>query len=52
MVVHAKELLARGYRVGNERVRQLMQHHGIRANGRRKFVVTTDSKHCLWNGAG
>lgn len=40
-----KELLARGLRVGKERVRQLMQRHGIRAKGKRKFVVTTDSKH-------
>ena len=40
-----KELLARGLRVGKDRVRQLMQRHGIRAKGKRKFVVTTDSKH-------
>ena len=40
-----KELLARGLRVGKEQVRQLMQRHGIRAKGKRKFVVTTDSKH-------
>jgi len=42
-----KELLARGLRVGKERVRLLMQRHGIRAKGRKKFVVTTDSKHQL-----
>lgn len=42
-----KELLARGLRVGKERVRQLMQRHGIRAKGKKKFVVTTDSKHHL-----
>ena len=42
-----KELLARGMRVGKERVRRLMQRHGIRARGKRKFVVTTDSKHDL-----
>jgi transposase InsO family protein len=42
-----KELLVRGLRVGKERVRQLMQRHGIRAKGRKKFVVTTDSKHHL-----
>ena len=42
-----KELLARGMRVGKERVRRLMQRHGIRAGGKRKFVVTTDSKHDL-----
>ena len=42
-----KELNARGFRVGKERVRKLMQLHGIRAKGRRKFVVTTDSNHRL-----
>ena len=42
-----KELVARGYRVGKERVRRLMQLHGIRARCKRKFVVTTDSKHHL-----
>lgn len=40
-----KELVARGIRVGKERVRKLMQRHGIKARGQRKFVVTTDSKH-------
>ena len=42
-----KELCARGHRVGKERVRRLMQQHGLKARGRRKFVVTTDSKHKL-----
>jgi putative transposase len=42
-----KELLARGMRVGKERVRKLMQRHGIKAKGKRKFVVTTDSRHDL-----
>ena len=42
-----KEMLARGVRVGKERVRRLMQQHGIRARTKRKFVVTTDSKHHL-----
>ncbi|MGH6932455.1 MAG: IS3 family transposase [Dongiaceae bacterium] len=42
-----KELLARGIRVGKERVRRLMQRHGIKARGKRKFVVTTDSRHDL-----
>lgn len=42
-----KELLARGIRVGKERVRVLMQRHGIKARTKRKFVVTTDSKHHL-----
>jgi hypothetical protein len=42
-----KELLARGIRVGKDRVRKLMQQHGIRARTKRKFVVTTDSRHSL-----
>jgi putative transposase len=42
-----KELLARGIRVGKERVRHLMQQHGIKAKTKRKFVVTTDSRHNL-----
>ena len=33
--------------MGQERVRKLMAEHGIRARTKRKFVVTTDSKHCL-----
>lgn len=40
-------MLARGLRVGKERERQLMQRHGIRTKGRKKFVETTDSKHQL-----
>ena len=39
-----KELLARGIRVGKERVRKLMKLHGIKARGERKFKATTDSK--------
>ena len=39
-----KELLARGIRVGKDRVQKLMQLHGIRARGKRRFKVTTDSK--------
>ena len=42
-----KELLARGIRVGKQRVQKLMQLHGIRAKGKRRFKVTTDSKHDL-----
>lgn len=42
-----KELLARGIRVGKDRVQKLMQQHGIRAKGKRRFRVTTDSKHDL-----
>jgi transposase InsO family protein len=42
-----KELVARGIRVGKERVRKLMQRNGIKAKSKGKFVVTTDSKHDL-----
>jgi putative transposase len=42
-----KELLANGVRVGKERIQRLMKSHGIKARGKRKFVVTTDSKHNL-----
>ena len=40
-----KELLARGIRVGKDRVQKLMQQHGIKARGKRKFIATTDSNH-------
>ena len=42
-----RELAARGIRTGKERVRKLMQANGLRARGKRKFRVTTDSKHDL-----
>jgi len=42
-----KMLLARGIRVGKQRVQKLMQLHGIRAKGKRRFKVTTESKHDL-----
>ena len=42
-----QELRANGVRVWKERVRRLMKQHGIKARGKRKFVVTTDSKHNL-----
>ena len=42
-----KELLGCGIRVGKQRVQQAMHRHGIRARGKRKFVVLTDSKHAL-----
>lgn len=42
-----RELLARGIRVGKQRVQTLMQLHGIRAKGKRRFKVTTDSNHDL-----
>lgn len=34
-------------RVWKERVRRLMKEHNIKARGKRKFIVTTDSKHSL-----
>jgi transposase InsO family protein len=42
-----KELLARGIRVGKERVRKLMAQHGIKARTKRKFKATTNSAHDL-----
>ena len=43
-----RELIKRGIRVGKQRVQRLMQKHGIRARGKRRFrVVTTDSGHDL-----
>jgi transposase InsO family protein len=42
-----KELLIRGIPIGKERVRKLMQLHGIKARSKRKFKATTNSKHSL-----
>lgn len=42
-----KELLARGIRVGKQRVQKLMQLHGIKARSKRKYKATTDSNHNL-----
>ena len=43
-----RELHAQGIRVGKQRVQRLMQQHGIRARGKRRFrVTTTDSRHDL-----
>jgi transposase InsO family protein len=42
-----RQLRADGVRVGKLRVQQLMQRHGIRARGKRRFRVTTDSRHGL-----
>jgi len=36
-----RELKRQGIRVGKQRVQQLMQQHGIRARGKRRFRVTT-----------
>ena len=42
-----RELVARGIAVGKARVQKLMKLHGIRARGKRRFKVTTDSRHDL-----
>jgi len=42
-----KELLAKGIRVGKERVRKLMALHGIKARAKKKYKATTDSNHKL-----
>lgn len=42
-----KGLLARSIRVGKDRVRKLMQQHGIKARGKRRFKATTNSRHSL-----
>ena len=42
-----KALQAKSIKVSKERVRKLMKAYGIQARGKRKFVVTTDSKHHL-----
>lgn len=42
-----KQLQAQGLHIGKERVRKLMAEHDIRAKTKRKFIVTTDSKHSL-----
>ena len=43
-----RQLRAQGIRVGKQRVQQLMQEHGIRAHGKRRFrVMTADSGHDL-----
>ena len=40
-----KSLLDHGIPVGKDRVQKLMKLHGIRAKGKRRFKVTTDSNH-------
>ena len=43
-----RQLRTQGLRVGKLRVQRLMQQHGIRARGQRRFrVTTTDSRHNL-----
>jgi len=40
-----RRLMAEGFRCSRGRVARLMRRHDIRAKSKRKFVVTTDSKH-------
>jgi transposase InsO family protein len=43
-----RQLLSQDIRVGKSRVQRLMQGHGIRARGKRRFrIATTDSQHGL-----
>ena len=42
-----RALLAGGIRVGKQRVQKLMRQHGIRAKGKCRYKVTTDSNHDL-----
>lgn len=42
-----QELRARGYPAGKDRVERLMRDNGIHARHKRRFKVTTDSKHGL-----
>ena len=42
-----KELHSKGVRVGKDRIQQLMKQHGIKARGKRRYVLTTDSRHNL-----
>jgi transposase InsO family protein len=42
-----KQLIGMGHSVGKTKVERMMKKHGIRAKTKRKFRVTTDSKHNL-----
>jgi transposase InsO family protein len=42
-----RELRARGFSAGKERVERLMRENGIHARHKRRYKVTTDSKHGL-----
>jgi putative transposase len=42
-----RELRLRGFTAGKERVERLMRDNGIRARHKRRYKVTTDSKHGL-----
>lgn len=41
------EIKERGFPVSKERVRRLMQAHGIRGRHKRRYKATTDSRHAL-----
>ena len=43
----ARELRRRGFTASKERVEHLMREHGIRARYKRRYRLTTDSKHGL-----
>ena len=40
-----QQLLREGYTIGKKRVERLMQKMGIQAVAKRKYKVTTDSRH-------
>ena len=42
-----RELRLRGFTAGKERVERLMRENGIKARHKRRFKVTTDSKHAF-----
>jgi putative transposase len=42
-----REVRARGFPAGKERVERLMRDNGIRARHKRRYKATTDSKHAL-----
>jgi len=42
-----RELRVRGFSAGKERIERLMRENGIRARHKRRYKVTTDSKHGL-----
>jgi len=42
-----RELRQRGFTAGKERIERLMRENGIRARHKRRYKVTTDSKHGL-----
>lgn len=42
-----RELRLRGFSAGKERIERLMRENGIRARHKRRYKVTTDSKHGL-----